>query len=235
MTQRDEFSFSPEEFSGKVRLFPLPNLVLFPHVMQPLHIFEPRYVEMLQEALDDDGLVTMAVLAPGWEDEYEGRPPIYPVACLGRVTLHYRLSSGAYNLLLSGLRRVRVVRELPSTKLFREAQAVLQDDSHPAGQETAATLLHRKLRATFLRVLDNVPQVLEQLDQLLGSDIPLGTLTDIISYMVDIDMDAKLALLGEADVHRRAERLLELLAVLAEDDEPARSGVAGFPPQFSPN
>jgi Lon protease-like protein len=233
--QQDEFSFAPEEFSGTVRLFPLPNLVLFPHVMQPLHIFEPRYRDMLEEAASDDRLLAMAVLAPGWESDYEGRPPVFPIACLGRVTLHYRLSSGAYNVLLSGLRRVRLVQELPSKKPFREAKAVIQEDHYPAGQDAENAVLHRKLRAAFLRVVDKVSQVLEQLDQLLGSDISLGTLTDIISYMVDIDMEAKIALLNEADVHRRAEHLLHLLAVLADDDEPGRQGTAGFPPQFSAN
>ena len=69
---------------GVARLFPLPNLVLFPHVLQPLHIFEPRYCDLLEAALADDRLIAMAVLAPGWEKDYEGRPPVHPIACLGR-------------------------------------------------------------------------------------------------------------------------------------------------------
>lgn len=235
MSQPDEFSFSPDEFSGTVRLFPLPNLVLFPHVMQPLHIFEPRYRDLLEEALDDDLLLAMAVLTPGWEQDYEGRPPVFPVACLGRVTAHHHLENGAYNLLLSGLRRVRLAEELPPSKTFREAKAIVEEDCYPSGQAAACTSLHRQLRAAFLRVIDNVPQVMEQLDQLLGSDIPLGALTDIISYMVDIGQDAKLGLLSELNVHRRAERLLELLAILAEDDNPGRRGATGFPPDFSTN
>ena len=83
MSSFDDLSFAPQEFSGKVRLFPLPNLVLFPHVMQPLHIFEPRYRFLLEDALATDRLIAMALLAPGWENDYEGRPPLYPMACLG--------------------------------------------------------------------------------------------------------------------------------------------------------
>ena len=83
MSTFEDLSFSFEGFSGRVRLFPLPNLVLFPHVMQPLHIFEPRYRHLLEDALADDRLITMAALKPGWETDYEGRPPLYPVACLG--------------------------------------------------------------------------------------------------------------------------------------------------------
>ena len=83
-------SFVAEKFSGIVRLFPLPNLVVFPHVMQPLHIFEPRYRAMLEEALDEDGLIAMAVLAPGWEKDYEGRPPMRSNACLCKIATHHR-------------------------------------------------------------------------------------------------------------------------------------------------
>ena len=113
MASFDSLSFSFEDFAGKVRVFPLPNLVLFPHVMQPLHIFEPRYRELLEDALAGDRLIAMALLAPGWQKTYDGRPPLYPMACLGRITTHHQLESGAYNVLLLGLRRVRLVEELP--------------------------------------------------------------------------------------------------------------------------
>src|ERR1041384_3715325 len=101
-TMSEDFLFSPDTFSGRARLFPLPNLVMFPHVVQPLHIFEPRYREMLEDALASDRLIAMALLAPGWEDDYHGRPALYPTACLGRVTTSHRLEDGRYNLLLEG-------------------------------------------------------------------------------------------------------------------------------------
>ena len=109
MSSADDPSTESVEFSGRVRLFPLPNLVLFPHVMQPLHVFEPRYRCLLEDSLASDRLIAMALLAPGWENDYEGRPPLYPMACLGRVTSFHRLDDGTYNLLLLGLHRVRLV------------------------------------------------------------------------------------------------------------------------------
>ena len=72
MASFDNLSFSFEDFGGRVRVFPLPNLVLFPHVMQPLHIFEPRYRELLEDALAGDRLIAMALLAPGWENDLRG-------------------------------------------------------------------------------------------------------------------------------------------------------------------
>src|SRR5262245_33693921 len=95
--------FDTAQFSGVARLFPLPNLVLFPGIMQPLHVFEPRYREMLEDSLACDRLIAMSLLQPGWQKDYEGRPPVASVACLGRVVSHQREIDGRYNLLLAGL------------------------------------------------------------------------------------------------------------------------------------
>ena len=72
MSAFDDPLFLAEEFLGKVRVFPLPDVVLFPHVMQPLRIFEPRYRELLEDALAGDGLIAVAALAPGWEKTTRG-------------------------------------------------------------------------------------------------------------------------------------------------------------------
>src|ERR1700749_756438 len=95
-----ELEFDAATFSGVVRLFPLPNLVMFPHVMQPLHIFEPRYRELLADALAGDRLIAMTMLAPGWESDYEGRPPLLPVGCLTRVAMHQPQAEERSNVLL---------------------------------------------------------------------------------------------------------------------------------------
>jgi Lon protease-like protein len=235
MSASDDFSFSSEEFSGTARLFPLPNLVLFPHVMQPLHIFEPRYRELLEDALAHDRLIAMALLRPGWEEDYYGRPPLHRVACLGRVVLHHRLEGGSYNVLLVGLRRVRLVRELPPTKGYREAAVEICEDLYPAQDAAATARLQRRLHDAFLSVAANIPQAQEQLDQLLSSEIPLGTLTDVISYVLDISLDEKQRYLAEPDVHLRADMLLSHLSEAASDSRVGDGGNLGFPPEFSSN
>ena len=235
MSTFDDLSFSFEEFSGRVRLFPLPNLVLFPHVMQPLHVFEPRYRELLEDALDDDRLITMAILAPGWEVDYEGRPPLYPIACLSRITTHHRLDDGTYNVLLLGLRRVLLKRELEPIGSFREAEVELCEDYWPPQQTATRRDLHRRLREAFIKILPALPEAHEQLDQLLGTDVPLGVLTDVISYMLDIDLSDKEALLAQVNVHRRAEMLLKHLAVATIEPQTCPSTELAFPPQFSAN
>src|SRR5204862_3056558 len=96
-------------FTGVARLFPLPNVVLFPHVVQPLHIFEPRYRQMTADTLTGDRLLALVLLKPGWEEDYDGRPAVHPVACLGRVVADQLLPDGRYNLLVRGLSRARLL------------------------------------------------------------------------------------------------------------------------------
>ena len=94
-----------------IPVFPLPNVVLFPQVFLPLHIFEPRYREMVTDALDGDRLIGMVLLRPGWEGRYEGRPPVYPIGCAGVITHHDRLPDGRYNIVLRGLEKFRITGE----------------------------------------------------------------------------------------------------------------------------
>ena len=235
MSSFEELSLSTEDFAGVVRLFPLPNLALFPHVMQPLHIFEPRYCRLLEDALATDRLIAMALLEPGWEANYEGRPRLCRTACLGRVTTFHRLEDGTYNLLVLGLRRIKLLRELEPRTLYREAEAALCEDRSPAGAGPRGRTLRQQLRAAFVRALPMLPEAQEQIDQLLASDIPLGVLTDVISFMLDIGIREKESLLCELDVRRCAEMLLRHLAAAAEGDESGLYAGRDFPPRFSMN
>src|SRR4051812_8495980 len=98
-------------------LFPLPNVVLFPNVFLPLHIFEPRYREMVADALASDRLIGMVLLRPGWERwEQRGQnpgtqPPVYPIGCSGVITHVERIADGRYNIVLRGVERFRIERE----------------------------------------------------------------------------------------------------------------------------
>ena len=101
----------PTMLPPTIPLFPLPNVVLFPNVFLPLHIFEQRYRAMVSDALAGDRIIGMVLLRPGWEQDYEGRPPIYPVGCAGLITHAERLSDGRFNIVLQGLEKFRVLDE----------------------------------------------------------------------------------------------------------------------------
>ena len=127
----EPLAFSSDQFSGLARVFPLPNLVMFPHVMQALHIFEPRYLEMFEEAIHDDRLIALGLLEPGWEQHYEERPKLHATACLCRIATQQRTPQGTYNVLLLGVRRLRLIRELPATTPFRVVESEILDDHEP--------------------------------------------------------------------------------------------------------
>jgi Lon protease-like protein len=92
-------------------IFPLPNVVLFPNVFLPLHIFEPRYRAMVKDALASDRIIGMVLLRPGFEAEYAGRPPVYPIGCAGLITHSEPLADGRFNIVLRGLEKFRMVGE----------------------------------------------------------------------------------------------------------------------------
>src|SRR6476646_4861946 len=97
--------------SDLLPLFPLPNVVLFPNVFLPLHIFEPRYRNMVADAITGDRMIGMVLLRPGWEHDYDRQPPVYAIGCSGLITHVEQLADGRYNIVLRGLERFRVLNE----------------------------------------------------------------------------------------------------------------------------
>src|SRR5881397_342679 len=123
--------------SDLLPLFPLPNVVLFPNVFLPLHIFEPRYREMVADAAADDRMIGMVLLRPGWDRDYEGRPPIYPIGCSGVMTHLERLPDGRYNIVLRGVERVRILEE-EDNRSYRRARIELMPERELRGEDRTA-------------------------------------------------------------------------------------------------
>jgi len=99
-----------------VPVFPLPNLVLFPHAVIPLRVFELRYRTMVRDALSGERLIGMGLLKPGWERDYHGSPEFYPLGCLARFEEVEWLPNDNYHLIVRGVSRIqfgRLVREYP--------------------------------------------------------------------------------------------------------------------------
>jgi Lon protease-like protein len=221
-------------FDGIARLFPLPNLVQFPHVVQPLHIFEARYRQMTADALAGDHFLAMVLLRPGWEAEYEGRPPIYSVACLGKIVADHRLEDGRYNLLLRGLSRVRILEEMEG-RPYRVARVELLTEV-PAGDAGVEQALRARLGEMLPRWFPSEALVTEQLQKLMKANLPLGMLGDIFISALPLEPAFKQELLEALGVEARLGKLLERLA-----DQAAPAGTAPppedrkFPPDFSTN
>jgi ATP-dependent Lon protease len=234
MSQNDDFTLSAKHFSGTVRLFPLPNLVLFPNVMQPLQIFEPRYLEMLDDTLADDRLLGVVLLKPGWEADYEGRPAIASTVCVGRILSHQMLDDGRQNVLLVGLKRGRIINELAPRRSYREAVVELIEDQYPAPAATVRARLHRELLDSFKELASKAAGKSHPFESVLSGQVPLGMLTDLVTYVLPLELAFKQSMLAEKNVDRRARKLLDRM----KSTVGVGSGSAtqdSFPPPFSSN
>src|SRR3954470_16845445 len=129
MTMRDIGLDDPAALTS-LPIFPLPNCVLLPGGLLPLHVFEPRYRELPRDYLGTHPLLGVARLRPGFEQSYHGKPPVYERFGVGRIICSEELPDGRFALLLRGVARVEIARELPADRAYRLVEArTLQDAS----------------------------------------------------------------------------------------------------------
>lgn len=233
MKSEPEFAADLTGFTGQAPIFPLPNVVLFPHVALPLHVFEPRYREMMADALEGDRWVAMALLKPGWEPTYEERPAIYDMVCLGKITSEERLSSGKFNVVLTGVHRAVVVEEPETDRPYRVGKLELYRDFYSIEPLFDRVQRQRELLSGFRRLFPHTRGD-SLLAQVLEADLPLGVLCDLLAAVLRVEPQQKLALLEELDVDLRSDLLLDKIgrALAAAGETGARRL---FPPRFSLN
>lgn len=132
-------------------LFPLPNVVLFPKAILPLHIFEPRYRTMMADALRGGQTICMALLKPGWEADYQGSPEVCPIGCVGRVVQHQLLDDGRYNIALHGESKV-AIEGFTQDQPYRIARVRPVEEDHAWIESSAVDEEVAELLALFRRV-----------------------------------------------------------------------------------
>jgi Lon protease-like protein len=198
---------------SSVPVFPLPGVVLLPNAVLPLHIFEERYRAMTEAALDSDKQIAMAVLAEGGQQNYNRKPMIEPVVCVGRILTHERLPDGKFNFLLQGHTRAKVLRELKTGEPFRRLELEKIQDI-PADEATLATARRTFLRAFESGILAGTP-IGNTFAKLLSSEMATCDIADLVAFSCLDDVTAKLKLLSEASVAKRVEATLEHLLASA--------------------
>lgn len=213
----DELPSAPSD----APVFPLPNAVLLPGEPMPLYIFEDRYRAMTENALAGDRLIVMGHMKPGWEKKGASVPPLYDVAGVGRIVMDERASDGTFNLVLLGLKRVRIgnfVQESP----YRRAQIELLTDRYSQTSPSLITTLESELIELAKKSLKaragDLPEynAAQFLEQLAPGGVPLGMLCDMVGSTVLAQSAEKQMLLEETDVIRRAEKLIFALRFLSE-------------------
>ena len=200
------------DFTRPVPLFPLPNCALLPHATVPLHVFEHRYRDMVREALDSRGLIAMAVFAGDkWKHNYKGNPPLREYVCVGYIVQHQQLDDGRYNILLQGVCRARIVREINDGKTdYRRAELEPTEAESPMeiDLEERRAHLERQLNDPRLKQLAAVSAV----HNWLSRDIPTPAMIDLAILTLCQDVERRYAMLAEADADKRADWLEHHLA-----------------------
>jgi hypothetical protein len=186
-------------------IFPLPNVVLFPNVFLPLHIFEPRYREMVRDALAGDRLIGMVLLRPGWEGHYEGRPPVFPVGCTGVVTHHERMRDGRYNIVLRGVEKFRILDE-DRSRAYRVA--AIEGLHEPLGlvEREEIHAARRRLEALLAPRLEG-----RGLDPTLPPSMNDEDVVNTLAQYMELEPLEKQALLERDGLLLRCQSLIELL------------------------
>ncbi|HJU42802.1 MAG TPA: LON peptidase substrate-binding domain-containing protein [Vicinamibacterales bacterium] len=190
-----------------IPIFPLPNVVLFPNVFLPLHIFEPRYRQMFGEALAGDRTIGMVLLQPGYEAEYDGRPPIYGTGCSGLITHSERLDDGRYNVVLRGIEKFTIAREEEPAagRLYRTAVISSVDDTVLDGERDSLRRQRRRLEEIL------APLWATGLQQHLPAAMPDEDLINALAQYLEFEPIEKLALLQQRGALARCTSMIELL------------------------
>lgn len=196
---------------GEIPVFPLPNVVFFPHVTISLHIFEPRYRRMIEDALAADRIITVALLRSGWERDYYGSPPVHEVACAGTIEEHQRLPDGRFNIRLRGLSRVALGRFVRTSPYRVAGFHILRDRNCEDGPLSAP---HRE------RLLLTCAGMLQEISGSPGRplalppDLPFVVGVNAMCQSLGTDAEQRQRLLETDDVIERCQALVAILSDL---------------------
>jgi uncharacterized protein len=207
----------PFPIPTRLPVFPLPNLVFFPKTYLPLHIFEPRYRQMIAETTLGGQCIAMALLKEGWEPDYYGNPPIYPTLCVGRIVSVQPLSDGRSNILLQGLERCEVDEE-HFDKPYREATIRITPTNSEGG-------LAPDVRRALIDMLSRYLQTREDSTAWQGffrEEVRDDVLVNTLSTYLECTPVEKQFLLEADGLHQRARRLNDLIQFMLHDHHGAK-------------
>lgn len=208
------------DFDQPVPLFPLANCVLLPHAIVPLHIFEPRYRTMVRDALDDAGLIATAVFeGDEWKRNYPGNPAIREHVCVGHIVRHERLPDGRYHLLLQGVCRARVLRELEHEP-YRLAMLEPSETETPMEIDLAE---HRQRIVSMIHEPEMKSlAAIHAMHRWLSDEVPTAAMVDLAVLTLSQMVDERYAMLAEPDADKRAAWLEDHLRQLRQVIEQAQ-------------
>lgn len=194
-------------YGERVPVFPLPNAILFPHVELPLHIFEPRYRKMLRSALKGNNLLVVSLLQKEWETHAEPYP-CHEIAGVGYVKISIRNSDGTSNIILKGIKRVRIT-EFLQTEPYRVASIAPLETRASDGKSVAWQA--RKLSKLFVQKIFLTMKVAEEDARMLERVTHPEELADLVAFTLSTDFYTKQRILETLDLGERLEMLIPML------------------------
>jgi len=189
-----------------IAVFPLPNVVFFPGTNLPLHIFEPRYLEMVKDAVQNKQLIGIFLLQPGWEMQYYGNPPVFPVGCAGELLYVEQAPEDRFNIVLRGLYRARAietVQELPYRRMRVEALPDIL-----TAEPDRISQLQGQLMESYGKLAKSMTKIEPKS---LGHLNDFAEIVNSIAGALDLDVEKKMELLEENDLFLRAQSVGEVL------------------------
>ena len=186
-------------------LFPLPNVVLFPNVFLPLHIFETRYRAMVADALAGDRIIGMALLQPGYQSDYEGRPPVYPIGTAGVITHTEALPDGRFNIVLRGIEKFRILDE-DASRPYRLARIEPLPELTNDVEREAVREQRRKLEAALKTTVERAGS-----EPTFSPSVSDADVVNALAQYLELEPIERQALLERDGVLARAQGLAELL------------------------
>jgi len=192
-----------------VPIFPMPDVVLFPKTLLPLHIFEERYRTMTREALAGNGKIVMTLLQEGWETNYHGNPAVHDIACLGKIETCEELDEGKYNIVLEGVHRVRLIREIEHSP-YRLAQ--VEHVSDMDYDDLSDEIIERRnhLAGLFTRFTELATSGKVPASDLVPQD-RFEALVNMVATTLNLDPQEKQVLLEMDDIAERCDILIPVL------------------------
>ena len=203
-------------FARPMPLFPLSTAAMLPQQVVPLHIFEPRYRQMVEHVLDGAGQIAIGVFhGAHWKQEYHGNPPIRPFVCIGQMVQHEKLPEGRYNILLHGICRARV-RELLPPDADHEYRRVTLEPMQGEGDESDLAASRERLeRALSSDPLEQMTTAEPILEYLRNAEVPTSAVLELVSFTMISDPEVRYQLLAEPDAASRAEIIEQELGELS--------------------
>jgi Lon protease-like protein len=200
------------ETTTRLSIFPLAGALLFPRMHLPLHIFEPRYRALVSDAMARDRRIGMIQPKPPLTKDEVDVPQLFDMGCVGKIAHVEAMDDGRYNLVLEGLARFRLIRELDVTTPFRQVEAMLEEvhEDDPLAGIQRADLERESRRFAEAQGFAVDWEAVGRLDD--------EALVNGIAQIAPFDAAAKQALLEAPNITMRADLIVQLMRFFGRHD-----------------